>query len=137
MINFKEEISKLIAQQAEGLSAEEIQSMIEVPQDAKMGDYAFPCFKLAKTLRKAPPLIAKGIAEGISGNTRFEKVEQVNADVNMFISKAEFVGDVVNAVLTEGEEYGKSNQGQGAMLWLTSLLRTLPSHSTSATSVPL
>ena len=114
MINFKEEISKLIAQQAEGLSAEEIQSMIEVPQDAKMGDYAFPCFKLAKTLRKAPPLIAKGIAEGISGNTMFEKVEQVNAYVNMFISKAEFVGDVVNAVLTEGEEYGKSNQGQGA-----------------------
>jgi len=64
MINFKEEIGKLIGQQVEGLTLEEIQSMIEVPQDAKMGDYAFPCFKLAKTLRKAPPLIAKGIAEG-------------------------------------------------------------------------
>lgn len=114
MINFKVEISKLIAAQAEGLSAEEIQAMIEVPQDAKMGDYAFPCFKLAKTLRKAPPLIAKGIAEAISGNSMFEKVEQVNAYVNMFISREEFVGDVVNAVLTEGSEFGKTNKGEGA-----------------------
>lgn len=113
MVNFKEEISKLIAEQVQDLTAEEIQSMIEVPQDAKMGDYAFPCFKLAKTLRKAPPLIARGIAEAISGNAMFEKVEQVNAYVNMFISREEFVGDVVSAVLTEKEDYGKSNVGEG------------------------
>ncbi|MBQ8562992.1 MAG: arginine--tRNA ligase, partial [Firmicutes bacterium] len=114
MVNFKLEISKLIAEQAPDLTLEEIQSMIEVPQDAKMGDYAFPCFKLAKTLRKAPPLIAKGIAEAISGNAMFEKVEQVNAYVNMFISREEFVGDVVGAVLAEGEDFGKTNLGQGA-----------------------
>ena len=58
MVNFKEEIAKLIAEQVSGLDLFEIQEMIEVPQDSKMGDYAFPCFKLAKTLRKAPPLIA-------------------------------------------------------------------------------
>ena len=114
MVNFKAEISKLIAEQVADLTVEEIQSMIEVPQDAKMGDYAFPCFKLAKTLRKAPPLIAKGIADAISGNAMFEKVEQVNAYVNMFISREGFVGDVVKAVLTEGSEFGKSNQGKGA-----------------------
>lgn len=113
MVNFKEEISKLIAEQVQDLTAEEIQPMIEVPQDAKMGDYAFPCFKLAKTLRKAPPLIARGIAEAISGNAMFEKVEQVNAYVNMFISREEFVGDVVSAVLAEKEDYGKSNVGEG------------------------
>ena len=113
MVNFKEEISKLIAEQVQDLTAEEIQSMIEVPQDAKMGDYAFPCFKLAKTLRKAPPLIARGIADAIRGNARFEKVEQVNAYVNMFISREEFVGDVVSAVLAEKEDYGKSNVGEG------------------------
>lgn len=113
MVNFKEEISKLIAEQIQDLTAEEIQSMIEVPQDAKMGDYAFPCFKLAKTLRKAPPLIARGIAEAICGNAMFEKVEQVNAYVNMFISREEFVGDVVSAVLAEKEDYGKSNVGEG------------------------
>ena len=114
MVNFKVEISKLIAEQVADLTAEEIQSMIEVPQDTKMGDYAFPCFKLAKTLRKAPPLIAKEIAEAISGNTMFAKVEQVNAYVNMFISRESFVGDVVTSVLTEDAEFGKTNLGNGA-----------------------
>lgn len=113
MVNFKEEIAKLIAQQVEGLALSDIEGMIEVPQDTKMGDYAFPCFKLAKTLRKAPPLIAKGIAEGLAGNPLFEKVEQVNAYVNMFISKAEFVGDVLGEVLEQKEDFGKSNIGEG------------------------
>ena len=113
MINFKEEIAKLIAAEVEGLTLEEVQSMIEVPQDVKMGDYAFPCFKLARTLRKAPPLIAKGIAETISGNEMFEKVEQVNAYVNMFISKEAFVKDVVEAVLEEKDDFGKTNVGEG------------------------
>jgi len=112
MLNFKEEIAKLIAQQVEGLELAEIQDMIEVPQDSKMGDYAFPCFKLAKTLRKAPPLIAKGIAEGIADAEIFEKVEQVNAYVNMFISKEAFVKETVEEVLQAGEEFGKTNIGE-------------------------
>ena len=91
MVNFKEEIAKLIAAEVTDLELAEIQSMIEVPQDSKMGDYAFPCFKLAKVMRKAPPLIAKDIAEKIAENSMFEKVEQVNAYVNMFISKEALV----------------------------------------------
>ncbi|MDD6881256.1 MAG: arginine--tRNA ligase [Firmicutes bacterium] len=113
MVNFKEEIAKIIAEHVEGLELSEIMSMVEVPQDSKMGDYAFPCFKLAKTLRKAPPLIAAGIAEGIKENAIFEKVEAVNAYVNMFISKEAFVEDVVKEVLKENDDYGKSNVGQG------------------------
>ena len=62
----------------EGLEAEDVKALVEIPADNKMGDYAFPCFKLAKVMRKAPPLIAKDIAEKISGNPLFEKVEQVN-----------------------------------------------------------
>lgn len=113
MVNFKEEIAKLIAEHVEGLALSEIQDMVEVPQDPKMGDYAFPCFKLAKVLRKAPPLIAKGIAEGISGDSLFEKVEQVNAYVNMFISKEKFVSDVLSEVLTKKDDFGKSDMGGG------------------------
>ena len=74
MVDFKKIIADEIYDEALGLSVEDIMALIEIPNDEKMGDYAFPCFKLAKTLRKAPPLIAKGIAEGISGNTMFEKV---------------------------------------------------------------
>ena len=113
MVDFKSEIAKLIAEQVSDLEVSEIREMIEVPQDSKMGDYAFPCFKLAKTLRKAPPLIAKGIAEKIAENGMFEKVEQVNAYVNMFISKEELVKDVVEDVLEKGADYGKTNIGEG------------------------
>lgn len=113
MVNFKDEIAKLIAQKVEGLELSEIKDMIEVPQDAKMGDYAFPCFKLAKVLRKAPPLIAKGIAEGIADAPIFEKVEQVNAYVNMFISKAEFVKDTLEEVLAKGDDFGRTDIGNG------------------------
>ena len=113
MINFKEEIAKLIKEQVADLELSEIRNMIEVPQNSEMGDYAFPCFKLAKVLRKAPPLIAKGIAAGIADNGIFEKVEQVNAYVNMFVSKEAFVKDVVTEVLNGGAEYGKSNVGEG------------------------
>lgn len=113
MVNFKEEIAKLIAEHVEGLELSEIQDMVEVPQDSKMGDYAFPCFKLAKVLRKAPPLIAKGIAEGIAEAPIFEKVEQVNAYVNMFVSKEKFVKDVLDEVLTKKDDFGKSDIGEG------------------------
>ena len=112
MLNFKEEIAKLIAQQVEGLELAEIQEMIEIPQDSKMGDYAFPCFKLAKTLRKAPPLIAKGIAEAIAEAEMFEKVEQENAYVNMFISKEAFVKVTMEEVMTKGDDFGKTNIGE-------------------------
>ena len=111
MVNFKEEIAKIIGQILDGLTEDEIKDMVEVPQDDKMGDYAFPCFKLAKTLRKAPPLIAADIAAKIEGNPLFEKVEQVNAYVNMFVSKKEFIRDVVTEVLDKKEDFGKSDVG--------------------------
>ena len=113
MVNFKEEIAKLISEHIEGLTAAEIAEMVEVPQDEKMGDYAFPCFRLAKTLRKAPPLIAADIAAAIKDNPLFAKVEQVNAYVNTFIAKEKLVAEVASEVLESGADYGKSNLGGG------------------------
>ena len=107
MTNIKEEIAKIISEQVTDLSYDEIKSMIETPQDSKMGDYAFPCFRLAKVMRKAPQLIAKDIAEAIADNDLFEKVEQVNAYVNMFISREEFVEEVVEEVMEKGDHYRK------------------------------
>ena len=113
MINYKEQIAQLLSTAVEGLTAEELQAMIEVPADNKMGDYAFPCFKLAKVLRKAPPMIAKGIAEQIADNEIFEKVEQVNAYVNMFISREAYVKDIVSEVIEKGDDFGRSDIGEG------------------------
>lgn len=112
MINFKEKIALLLAETIEGLTADEIQEMIEIPGDSKMGDYAFPCFRLAKLLRKAPPMIAQGIAEKLSGSELFEKVESVNAYVNLFLSRKAFMQELVGAVVSEKEDYGKTNVGQ-------------------------
>ncbi|MCR5034272.1 MAG: arginine--tRNA ligase [Clostridia bacterium] len=113
MLQYVDKITDLIAPQVEGLEKDEIRSMIEIPADSKMGDYAFPCFKLAKILRKAPPLIAKGIAEAIADDPMFTKVEQVNAYVNMFIDKEAFANDVVAEVIKKGDDFGKSDIGAG------------------------
>ena len=113
MINYKEKIAQLLATAVEGLTVEELQNMIEVPADSKMGDYAFPCFKLAKVLRKAPPMIAKGIADQIAEDPMFEKVEQVNAYVNMFLSREVYVKDTVAEVIEKGDDFGRSDMGEG------------------------
>ncbi len=113
MVDYKEKIAEILSGAVEGISLEEIKEMVEVPADKKMGDYAFPCFKLAKVLRKAPPMIASGIAKSIEGNELFSKVEQVNAYVNMFISREYFVESVLEAAVGEDENYGRSNIGGG------------------------
>lgn len=113
MINLKELIAKEIMDEALGLELAEIESMLEIPSDEKMGDFAFPCFRLAKVMRKAPQMIAADIAERIANSEYFEKVEQVNAYVNIFISKEFFVKELVNEVNAKGADYGKSEVGDG------------------------
>ena len=112
MINLKEKIAAILAGTVEGLTVEDIRDMIEIPADSRMGDYAFPCFRLAKTLRKAPPMIAQGIAEKLQGNGLFEKVENVNAYVNMFLSRKAFMQELLSGVTEENERYGSSDIGQ-------------------------
>lgn len=112
MINFKDKIAAVLAEAVGDLTAEEIRDMIEIPTDSKMGDYAFPCFKLAKVMRKAPPMIAQGIAEKLQGAELFEKVESVNAYVNMFLSRTVFVRELVSGVAKDKELYGSSDIGR-------------------------
>ncbi|HKK96073.1 MAG TPA: arginine--tRNA ligase [Anaerovoracaceae bacterium] len=113
MIDFKNEIAKIIYSDELGLDIEEIKNMVEVPTDSSMGDYAFPCFRLAKVMRKAPPLIAKSIVLRISEDELFSEVKQVNAYVNMFVNKKVFVKDVIEEVIEDGKNFGKSNIGEG------------------------
>ena len=112
MINYTEKIAELLAPHIEGLEAAEIREMIETPADSSMGDYALPCFKLARVLRKAPPMIAKGIAEAIADDPMFAKVEQVNAYVNMFLAREAFAGEVISEVNEKDADYGRSDLGE-------------------------
>ena len=114
MVNYKEQITNIIAEKVD-LPKEEVAKILEVPQDKSNGDYAFPCFRLAKVLRKAPQLIAADIADSIRDNELFEKVEQVNAYVNMFIDAEEYTKATLKEAL-DYEHFGTSTEGNGKVI---------------------
>ncbi len=109
----KDKLAELLSGMIDGLETSDIREMIEIPPDSSMGDFAFPCFRLAKTMRKAPQMIAADLAEKLAGNEAFSKVENVNAYVNFFMNKAEVAGAAVDAVIKAGAAYGRSDQGNG------------------------
>ena len=106
---------KYIAQKikAEGLSEDEIYSSIALPPNSDMGDYALPCFKFAKVLRKSPALIAHDIAANYSADDVIEKAEAVNGYVNFTVNKSALARETIDAVLNSGEKYGSSDGGAG------------------------
>ncbi|WP_411679323.1 arginine--tRNA ligase [Clostridium thailandense] len=89
-----------------------IEKLIEIPPKSDMGDYAFPCFQLSKTLRKAPNMIAQELKEKIN-NKGFEKIENLGPYLNFFVDKASFTKDIIEKVLAQGEKYGSSEIGKG------------------------
>lgn len=113
MIDFKKEVSIILKKEIAGLEEVEILAMIEVPPNSDMGDYAFPCFRLAKTFRKAPPLIATEIINGIEKNQYFEKIEQEGGYINFFVNKSMLVKQTLEEVLDKKDLYGSSDLGKG------------------------
>lgn len=96
-----------------GMTApEELESYFETPADSKNGDISLPCFRLAKTLRAAPPLIAAKIKENISLPAGIERVEAVGGYLNFYAGK-----DIYLSML-EGidEDFGKTGLGNGKTL---------------------
>lgn len=112
MVNYKERIAEIISSKIDDLSLEDAIELLEIPQDSKMGDYAFPCFRLAKVMRKAPQRIAADITESIKGESLFSDVQQVNAYVNMFLSKEGYIKSTLEEAI-DGENFGKSSMGEG------------------------
>ena len=94
------------------LSADEIAGLLELPPDSAMGDYAFPCFKLARSLHKAPPMIAGELVKVINADF-LSRVEAVGGYLNFFIDKALYASSVIGEVLDKGEKYGSSDMGAG------------------------
>ena len=111
MKNFKQIIAKQISKTIE-INAKELEGYIETPKDSKNGDYAFPCFRLAKELRKAPPAIASEIKEKIEPVEEIEKVEVAGGYLNFFINKSTLAEEVLGEI-SKTEQYGKSKVGEG------------------------
>lgn len=106
---------KLIADHissALGIEAEEALRSIEIPPKQDMGDFAFPCFQLAKTLRKAPNMIAADLKEKLD-IPQIESVEVMGPYVNFFLNKSIYLEGVVKKVLEDGSDYGGALLGDG------------------------
>ena len=112
MINFKNIIANAISKVV-NINATEIEMSIEKPKGSENGDYAFPCFRLAKELHKAPQMIANDIKENIKvDENQITKIEVVGGYLNFFINKEILVEEVLNE-MSEDKEYGKSTIGNG------------------------
>ena len=110
MKNFKQIIAKQISKTID-INEKELESYIEAPKDSKNGDYAFPCFRLAKELRKAPPAIANEIKEKIEAVEEIEKIEVAGGYLNFFINKSILAKEVLEEI-SKAEQYGKSEIGK-------------------------
>jgi len=113
MIDFKEIIAKEIIKQV-NMDIEVVKGFIEVPSNKEMGDYSFPCFKLAKEFKKAPQMIATELKENLQFNeTEIKSVEVVNGYLNFFTNPVAIAKSVLEEINEEKENYGSSTIGNG------------------------
>ena len=112
MQDFKIAIATCLKEKIEDLTLEEITALIEVPPNKEMGDFAFPCFRLAKVFRKAPNMIAADLAESIEAKDEISKVMPLGGYVNFFVDKSQLAETVIKDVLTKKENYGHSDLGE-------------------------
>ena len=109
------EIKKLIAAavaEAEGLSASDIEAMLEYPPDSAMGDVALPCFKLSKVLRKSPVMIASELGEKLA-LPEIGRIDSVGGYLNFYVSPNYYAERLIPEILSEKGDYGKSTMGAG------------------------
>ena len=107
----KNKIISLIEHNVEGLSANDISALIEIPPKPEMGDFAFPCFRLAKTMHKAPQLIAADIKDAIGDVDFLDDIQVQGAYLNFFVNKKIFVKSMVDTALADN--FGSSDMGEG------------------------
>jgi arginyl-tRNA synthetase len=110
MQEFVDEIRAALAAET-GVPAEELK--VELPRDPSLGDFAFPCFLLAKKLKSAPPKIAAELAPKVAARLRSIAVEAAGPYLNFRVERAAFAKAILSRIRAEGERYGGSGAGAG------------------------
>ena len=110
-MDYKKYIAKKI--QVEGVTSDELYDLIALPPNLEMGDYALPCFKFAKLLRKSPVMIAEALSKEIAPDEVVSEVSAVNGYLNFKINKAGFVRGTLEKILSEKDAFGASDEGNG------------------------
>ncbi len=114
-MDFKHALIKALMAHTD-LNEEQLQGLIEIPPQREMGDYAFPCFALAKTLRKAPPVIASELAASLVLPEGFLEAKPMGPYLNFFVDPVLRARAVLAAVTEKGERYGSGDEGQGRVV---------------------
>lgn len=114
MLNFKKEIAVILAPLVE-IPQSEIECLIEIPPKDNLGDYAFPCFRLAKLLKKNPAEIAAQLKQQIEAMQLewLSELKLAGPYLNFFIARDYFAKEILSTILTEGEQFGRDDIGAG------------------------
>lgn len=114
MIDYKQHIANTVFQALDGqVEKNVVFAAVTAAADDSFGDYAFPCFSLARVLRKSPVAIATDLAAKISADDVIQSVQAVNGYLNFFINRNRFVAETLAEVISDGQNYGNDTVGQG------------------------
>ena len=106
----KENLIDIILKTNIGIEKDDI--IIEIPKDRALGDFAMPCFGLAKKMHQNPSIIASNILEKMD-KSNFDNIEIKNGYINFFLNKRKTVESIINSVLNEKDKYASSDIGNG------------------------
>lgn len=106
---FEKELSQALA--VEGLSAQDVENALETPKDATLGDVCLPCFKFARSMRLAPPMIANKLLPYVQALDFVQKVEVVGGYLNVFFDRNTVAKKALASA--KDENVGASNEGEG------------------------
>lgn len=106
---FEKELAKALA--VEGLSEQDVENALETPKDTSLGDVCLPCFKFARTMRLAPPMIANKLLPYVQSLDFVQKVEVVGGYLNVFFDR-DIVAKMALSVAKD-ENVGASDEGAG------------------------
>ncbi len=112
MKKYKNHIAERISKLVEA-GKQDIESYIEMPPSEEMGDLAFPCFSLARTLKKSPAVIARDLQSRLTGDDLIERIEAKGAYLNFFFDKNALMEGVISEILRVDKDYGRSDIGSG------------------------
>ena len=128
MDKFQQEIVKL-------LKSQKVKNpVVEKPKDSKMGDYAFPCFSLAKEFKKSPQKIAEELAKAINTEIKKKKIKSIKEAkatgpfLNFFINNTSFSKDVLTEIYKQKHKYGQSKEKKKVMVEFCSPNTNKPLH---------
>lgn len=108
----KNQIIDLLSSHIDVLSREELSQLIEIPPKPEMGDFAFPCFRLAKAFRKAPPMIAQDLMNAIGQQPFLSEIKVVGGYLNFYVNKSQYAKQIIDK-FQSSDNYGYSTEGEG------------------------